>query len=299
MRLHLAILRGAALLVPEQQRREWLAEWKSELWHAWQEPHGMNLLAFCFGSFRDALWLRRDGPVARSYGILHLEVPAFPSSFPEPPHTFLRSPAQCLSFLVGLAAVYTALAFALPWSRHVVLPVSDPDSSGLVMLAPAGYSAANANDLMGAYPSVSVAQFRSLKERTQGEFAGLGFYLPEYMGNFFIARTSRGVLELLKIPVPRDGDHPALLRCRTRPAVARFVCGCWRIRCGSDNRPGRSLNGMERNSSACRAMDFYTCRSRLRSGSRSSAGWISIRPGAAFSPDWQIKCLNFCEEKPQ
>jgi len=211
MRIHLAILRGAALLVPEQQRGEWLAEWKSELWHAWQEPHGMNLLTFCFGSFRDALWLRREGPVPRSYGVLHLDVPAFPDGFPEPPGTFLRSPVQCLSFLFGAAVVCTVLAFALPWARHVLMPVSDPVASGLVMLSPAGYNAANANDPMNPYPSVSVAQFRSLRDETQGQFAGIGFYLPEYMGNFLIARTSRGLLELLKIRVPQDGDHPALL----------------------------------------------------------------------------------------
>ena len=27
------IVRGAALVVPEQQRAEWLAEWRAELWH--------------------------------------------------------------------------------------------------------------------------------------------------------------------------------------------------------------------------------------------------------------------------
>jgi hypothetical protein len=33
MTMHLAILRGAALLVPCQQRAEWLSEWRSELWY--------------------------------------------------------------------------------------------------------------------------------------------------------------------------------------------------------------------------------------------------------------------------
>ena len=35
----IAILRLAALLVPRRKREEWLAEWKSELWHIWQMCH--------------------------------------------------------------------------------------------------------------------------------------------------------------------------------------------------------------------------------------------------------------------
>ena len=52
--LHIAILRNAALLVPAPERGEWLAEWKAELYYV-----GHDATAFCLGSFRDALWLRR------------------------------------------------------------------------------------------------------------------------------------------------------------------------------------------------------------------------------------------------
>ena len=105
--LHLAILRCAALLVPEQQRAEWLAEWRSELWHLWREPRAQHATACCLGAFKDALWLKRYGPVPRSYGVLHLDVPAPPlisAAFPEH-EPFLSSPIQCLSFLAILAAL--------------------------------------------------------------------------------------------------------------------------------------------------------------------------------------------------
>lgn len=53
--LHIAILRNAALLVPVDERSEWLAEWKAELCYV---DH--DATAFCLGSFRDAIGLRRN-----------------------------------------------------------------------------------------------------------------------------------------------------------------------------------------------------------------------------------------------
>jgi hypothetical protein len=90
--LHLAILRSAALLVPVEQRVEWLAEWKAELWHV---NHGAT--AFCLGAFRDAFWLRRNNP--------------------EPGFRFelgLQSPLRCVLLLAMLAAVSVFFAFHLP-----------------------------------------------------------------------------------------------------------------------------------------------------------------------------------------
>lgn len=54
-RVHLAILRGAALLVPVSERAEWFAEWRAELWYV-----NHNTTIFCLGSFRDAFWLGRN-----------------------------------------------------------------------------------------------------------------------------------------------------------------------------------------------------------------------------------------------
>jgi hypothetical protein len=102
MRIHFAVLRGAACLVPGEQRAEWLAEWRAELWYV-RQGGGRQATAFCLGSFRDALWLRRNRP-------------------PDAPRPLrLESPARCLGFLGLVAAVCVAVAlghrrpdFALP-----------------------------------------------------------------------------------------------------------------------------------------------------------------------------------------
>ncbi len=80
--LHIAMLRNAALLVPAPERGEWLAEWKAELCYV-----NHDATAFCLGSFRDALWLRRKSFSARR---------AFS----------LDSPLRCVLFLASPGSVY-------------------------------------------------------------------------------------------------------------------------------------------------------------------------------------------------
>jgi hypothetical protein len=85
-------LRVASLLAPSEQRSEWLDEWRSELWYI--PRRGATL--FCLGSFRDALWLRRNNlsPVKRTR--IHPD-----------------SPLSCLAFLATLAVVGFLVAFCL------------------------------------------------------------------------------------------------------------------------------------------------------------------------------------------
>ena len=220
MKTHLAILRTAALLVPAQQRAEWFTEWRSELWYAWQNPQEKNLIAFCLGAFKDACWLRRYGPVPRSYGILHLEVPVVPAimqSFPEPPHAaFLKSPAQCLSFLGALAATAVSVAFLLQPAREALLTAPYPDGASLLMISPPGVgeNASIANGLLAPYPTVPVEQFRTWEQSPMHEFAGVAFYLPQILptatssgkpSRLFVARTSAGLFSMLHIAVPTNG----------------------------------------------------------------------------------------------
>ena len=103
--VHLAILRAAALLVPIESRGEWLAEWRSELWYASQQCSSeyapqwggrWSTTAFCLGSFKDALWLRRNPPNSEERETLHLE-----------------SPMQCIAFLGVLAALSMVITFLL------------------------------------------------------------------------------------------------------------------------------------------------------------------------------------------
>ncbi len=94
MRMHLAILRSAAWLVPNEQRAEWLAEWNAELWYV-QRSSELQTTSFCLGAFRDAFWLRRNRPPNAQTGLR------------------LQSPAHCLGFL-GLVATGCVL-LALRW----------------------------------------------------------------------------------------------------------------------------------------------------------------------------------------
>jgi hypothetical protein len=87
--LQSTILRAASLLAPGDQRAEWLAGWRSELWYIPQR--GSTL--FCLGAFRDALWLRRNSPSRGKH---------------------LESPLRCLAFLAILAATGLLISVLLP-----------------------------------------------------------------------------------------------------------------------------------------------------------------------------------------
>ena len=177
---HRAILRGAAVLVPESQRPEWLAEWRSELWHVRRDPGGHNVAAFCMGAFRDAFWLRRNGPTLAARGFLQLNVPAPPAgieTFPDPGVPLLSSPFHCLSILAALGALCAAVAFLLPGARPVLLGALYPRN--LVMLSPAEEGDPGIpNGFITPYPSVSREQFESLKASSGGQFTGLAFHAP-------------------------------------------------------------------------------------------------------------------------
>src|SRR6266700_4067024 len=146
MRRRLAILLGAAWLVPRGQRAEWLAEWRSELWYVWRSGNRQPRAAtvFCLGAFKDALWLRRNSPE--------------PS---ERERFWLESPLQCCLFLAVLAAASSFITFRLP--HH--------DPRDLVMISHGGRSVA-------PFPTIPIEEYRSLTARTRSRFMGFAFYRP-------------------------------------------------------------------------------------------------------------------------
>ena len=87
------ILRAASLLAPGEQRAEWLAGWRSELWYI---PRRGSTL-FCLGAFQDALWLRQNSP-----------------SPPRRTGINLESPLTCLALLAILATASLFLAIQMP-----------------------------------------------------------------------------------------------------------------------------------------------------------------------------------------
>jgi len=98
--LHVAILQGAALLVPPANRAEWLAEWRAELWYV-----NRRATAFCLGSFCDAFWLHRNSPAPITRRKFSLD-----------------SPVRCVMFLALLTCLSWLLAFG--WPSHDVSPPS-------------------------------------------------------------------------------------------------------------------------------------------------------------------------------
>jgi hypothetical protein len=207
---HRSILRIAAMLVPESQRADWLAEWQSELWHVRRDPCGRNVAAFCMGAFPDAFWLRRNGPDQVAGSFLQLNVPAPPAgieSFPDAGVPVLSSPVHCLSILAALGALCLVAAFLLPGARMVLRCSLYPQD--LVMLSPveAGDPSVQ-NGFLDPYPSVSRKQFESLKAHSAGQFTGLAFYVPMRLAvetpngkrTLIVARTTADLLRLLNIP---------------------------------------------------------------------------------------------------
>ncbi|MES1257868.1 MAG: hypothetical protein ABUS51_05545 [Acidobacteriota bacterium] len=210
---HLAILRSAAVLVPATQRADWLAEWRSELWHVRREPHGLNVTAFCMGAFRDAFWLWRDDPC------------------PDRPSLFGESPGRCLWLLAALGAICVVAAFLLPAARAVLLCSLSPRN--LVMLTAVQRGDAHTpNGFIEPYPSVSRLQFEVLKATAAGQFAGLAFYVPARLRvetphgkrTLSVVRTTADLFRLLNIPVVRGATGtPALVLTRT--AWRRYFSG--------------------------------------------------------------------------
>lgn len=113
MKMHLTILRAAALLTPSGQRAEWLSEWRSELWYFRQSRGTTGVTAFCLGAFKDALWLRQNAPR-----------PAGNRTSP------VESPAKCVSVLALLGAASLLFAIRAPYA-HIE---GEPPLGELLML---------------------------------------------------------------------------------------------------------------------------------------------------------------------
>jgi hypothetical protein len=204
-RLHIAILRGAASLVPAPERAEWFAEWKAELWYV-----NHSATAFCFGSFHDAFWLRRNSPSPQAGRRFALE-----------------SPVGCVLFLAVLAALSLLLAIAPPLSRDMLLPSPYRHARNLAMISAAGHYHA-------PIPTVPIEQYLSLANRMPNRFTALTFYRPvqsrvetspQASEELSVALASANLFQVLEIPIP-----PAAPRAGARQSATPLVLShaAWR-----------------------------------------------------------------------
>jgi hypothetical protein len=199
VKFHWAILRCAAWLVPAEDRGEWLAEWRSELFYVRR-----SRTAFCLGSFRDALWLRWNRP-RHARGILQWE-----------------SPLECLLFLAMVAAASVLVAVYTPLAREILVSPY-PDTPDLVTISAHTKSAAPS-------PTIPIEQFQSWTKTAPSPFSGMAFYQMTHLetqiaghrtANLSVARASGQFFELLKIPAATV--QPGLFL--SRPAWLRYFHG--------------------------------------------------------------------------
>jgi hypothetical protein len=155
------LLRCASVLLPSQQRAEWLFEWESELWHVrrsctasaadrWQAER--EITVFCLGAFQDAACLR---------GLRRLNPPRASQ--------FRGSATACLAWLAGVLLVSYLLSIVLPGVRVEHAFSSSQVRPGTILIQDEGSE-------NSAIPSMALEQERIWKQSRQHYFDEFAFY---------------------------------------------------------------------------------------------------------------------------
>ena len=231
--LCLGLLRCASQLVPGKERDEWWREWRAELWHVRRSCTPRNgvswsgelqVAAFCFGAFQDALSLRQQAAPRRV-----------------PLATTMGSPNQCLAFLACLVAIGYGIASFLPGVSATMHPPQYRDAHHLMLIQDSRY-------VEREVPAVSANQFLAWQSRKQDLFDSLAFYqlkresvsgLPHTQVALGVAHASSNLLDLLGLPVRFAQENRA-----ADPGVAKLVLSdaMWRRDFRSDpNIQGRTV----------------------------------------------------------
>jgi hypothetical protein len=211
------LLRCAAWLVPIRERADWLAEWRAEVWHAWDSyGRSSQVTDLCLGAFQDAFWLRWYSP--RSL-----------------PRRMLRtgSASRCSAWLAGWTAISFVIFLFLPGARKAMSPSPYWNTDGLVMISSGGYSGTQV-------PTIALKDYQSWKTSARHLFSGIAFYQPIHKRvhiamhrgtDLSIGRASDNLFKLLNLPAPPDSGD----RARGQYAARLFLSqAAWRELFGSD-----------------------------------------------------------------
>ncbi len=197
LHMYTLVLDFASWIVPQDERREWLREWKAELWHIVNLHAHQQIAAFVAGAFQDACALSAD---LRRAGARR-------------PRTLGSSPMLCMLLLVLAASVSAGIAFLLPGPRTALLSSPYRDARTLVVVSRDGST-------RSLSPSVTLGEFRYWTRSAQGVFSDLAFYRivrrQIHAGHgmaveLSIARASDNLLDVLQtsyFPSP-DSLHAA------------------------------------------------------------------------------------------
>jgi hypothetical protein len=208
--LHLAVLHSASILVPIEQRSEWLQEWKSELWHICQ-THPMSdpaITAFCLGAVQDALCLRR-----------HLWQTRLPRLIAK------GSAARCLLIMAAVLTLSYTVSLLSPSVRAQRQPAYHDFRQEIVLIRAV-------RGLDDATATIEPAQFQLWEKRPQHFFDGFAFYQPlPASEKISLARSSTNLFDLLGIKLKLTPPHTEE---RSSLPSAILSDDCWKQRYKSD-----------------------------------------------------------------
>jgi hypothetical protein len=199
--LQFALLCSISRIVPRAQRTEWYREWTTELCYvqrscksaggfSWSDAR--KEAAFCFGSFQDALCLRR---LRRESNLA-----------PAPVH---NSALQCVASLSAAVLLCMAITTILPGIQSEIDAVRSHLHSGVILIE-------RSPDLTRSDRSISYAAYRDWSTHYQRYFERLAFYrtdrLPAAISArgrepWVVAHASSNLFQLLGL----DGSDEAPL----------------------------------------------------------------------------------------
>jgi hypothetical protein len=145
------IVHCAGWLVPAEERREWIAEWQAELWHA-SARNSRQLLASSLGAFQDAYWIRHFHPVRNQRRAWRA-----------------GSASRCSLCLALAAAASVLLCCLLPSAGRAMRDAFRHDRDGIVMLARGGYAGSQS-------PTIDLEEYRFWKTNARRVYSDLAFY---------------------------------------------------------------------------------------------------------------------------
>jgi hypothetical protein len=176
------IVACAGWLVPSADRREWIAEWRAELWHASACP-SRQLLASSLGAFQDAFWIRRYHPVSSERRLLRAGSASLCS--------------LCLALAAGASILLCCL---LPGASDAMHHAFRHDRDGIVLLSRGGYAGSQS-------PTIELEEYSFWKINARHVYSALAFYqtLPQKIhistGNgrdLVVGRTSRNLFQVVE-----------------------------------------------------------------------------------------------------
>lgn len=176
------ILQCAALLAPNDEREEWLAEWRAEAAYVRDAGGSAQTMRFCLGAFRDALWLRRNRRAASAKRIMN-------------------SPVKCLAVLAVSAAICMLIGLRPSGAlRGISSPAyREPEKLAMVSRIPGKTP---------TFAQIPVAEYWIASHSASLE-AEVAFYAPKLTWadskRFVLAVASPNLFRLLGVPAPRSG----------------------------------------------------------------------------------------------